>query len=93
MLWYLHLCSESGVIVVDYIDHATGKMAEAQNTGGKFKEVMLNPIVSVIEKSMVEKATELHIKANELCFIANSVSFPVHHKPMIKVVGNNDLKE
>jgi organic hydroperoxide reductase OsmC/OhrA len=90
MLWYLHLCSEAGVIVVDYIDHATGTMVETENGGGKFKEVTLNPILTVADKSMVEKATELHQKANELCFIANSVNFPVHHKPTIKVISNND---
>ena len=25
MLWYLHLCAEAKVIVIDYVDHATGK--------------------------------------------------------------------
>src|ERR1700750_1746367 len=28
MLWYLHLCSEAGVVVTDYTDSATGTMAE-----------------------------------------------------------------
>jgi organic hydroperoxide reductase OsmC/OhrA len=81
MLWYLHLCSEAGVIVVDYIDNATGIMHETSNGGGHFTEVTLNPIVTVTECTMIEKANELHKKANELCFIANSVNFPIHHKP------------
>jgi organic hydroperoxide reductase OsmC/OhrA len=83
MLWYLHLCSEAGVIVSDYIDNATGTMVESSNGGGQFSEVTLNPIVTVIEKSMVDKANELHKKANELCFIANSVNFKVKHNPTI----------
>lgn len=89
MLWYLHLCAEAGVVVVDYIDNATGIMMETSNGGGHFTEVTLNPIVIVTEDSMVEKANKLHKKANELCFIANSVNFPVHHKPTSKILDNN----
>jgi len=85
MLWYLHLCSEAAVIVVDYIDNATGIMNETTDGGGRFTEVTLNPIVTVTENSMIEKAIELHKRANELCFIANSVNFPVYHKPTIKL--------
>lgn len=78
MLWYLHLCAEAGVVVEEYIDNATGIMEENQN-GGKFIEVTLNPIVKVRQPDMLEKAEKLHEKANELCFIANSVNFPVKH--------------
>jgi organic hydroperoxide reductase OsmC/OhrA len=84
MLWYLHLCSQSGVVVTDYIDKATGIMKETESGGGHFTEVTLNPVVTVSEASMVEKANELHKKANELCFIANSVNFPVYHRPTTK---------
>jgi organic hydroperoxide reductase OsmC/OhrA len=84
MLWYLHLCSQAGVIVTDYIDNATGIMKETENGGGHFTEVTLNPIVTVTEQTMVDKANELHKKANELCFIANSVNFPVFHRPKTK---------
>ena len=86
MLWYLHLYAEAGVIVVDYVDNATGIMMETSNGGGHFTEVTLNPIVIVTENSMVEKANKLHKKANELCFIANSVNFPIHHKPTSKIL-------
>lgn len=85
MLWYLHLCSEAGVIVVDYIDNATGIMVETPDGSGQFTEVKLNPIVTVAEHSMIDKANELHKKANELCFIANSVKFPVRHEPTAKI--------
>lgn len=85
MLWYLHLCSEAGVIVTDYIDNATGIMIETSNGGGRFTEVTLNPIVTVSERHMFDKANELHEKANELCFIANSVNFPVKHNPIVKI--------
>lgn len=82
MLWYLHLCSVAGIIVTSYIDHATGVMTENLNGGGKFTEVTLNPQVTISDISMTKEAKQLHIKANELCFVANSLNFPVHHKPV-----------
>lgn len=63
MLWYLHLCAEAGIIVVDYMDNATGIMAETANGGGQFTEVTLNPIVTVKETNMIDKANELHKKS------------------------------
>lgn len=81
MLSYLHVCVVNGVVVVDYTDNATGKMAETRNGGGHFEEVMLNPVVTVKDSSMIEKANQLHHKASELCFIASSVNFPVLHNP------------
>ncbi len=83
MLWYLHLCSEAGVIVVDYIDSATGIMTETKDGGGYFSEVTLNPTIKITNPDLTNKAIELHKKANELCFIANSVNFKVKHNPTI----------
>lgn len=84
MLWYLHLCSENGVIVVAYREQAIGLMIEMENGSGHFKEVTLKPEVTVTEPHMIDKANELHKKANEMCFIANSCNFPVHHEPTCK---------
>ncbi|MCJ7935008.1 MAG: OsmC family protein [Chryseobacterium sp.] len=85
MLWYLHFCSEAGIIVTEYTDEATGIMNETANGSGHFTEVTLHPAVTVAEESMIEKAALLHHKANEYCFIANSVNFPVNHIPLISV--------
>ncbi len=85
MLWYLHLCADAGVIVTDYIDKATGSMAEMPGGGGHFTEVVLHPIVKVTEAGMVGKANELHDEAHKKCFIANSVNFPVRHEPQCLV--------
>jgi organic hydroperoxide reductase OsmC/OhrA len=85
MLWYLHLCADAGIIVTDYVDHATGIMVETPDGGGHFTEVTLNPVVTVTETSMTAKANELHKKANELCFISRSVNFPVLHNPTCTV--------
>ncbi len=87
MLSFLYECAKGGVVVTDYVDHATGTMVETPDGGGHFTEVTLNPIVTVTENSMVDVANQLHKKASELCFIANSVKFPVHHKPTCKTAG------
>ncbi|WP_257669811.1 OsmC family protein [Parapedobacter tibetensis] len=84
MLWYLHLCTDAGIIVVDYKDNATGIMQETENGGGHFTEVTLHPVVIIGEHAMISKADELHKKANELCFIANSCNFPIYHNPTCK---------
>lgn len=81
MLWYLHFCSEAGIIVTKYTDEATGIMEETANGSGRFTEATLHPKVTVAEESMVEKAEQLHHKANQYCFIGNSVNFPVKHIP------------
>ncbi|SIQ27177.1 Organic hydroperoxide reductase OsmC/OhrA [Chryseobacterium sp. RU37D] len=85
MLWYLHFCAEAGIIVTEYTDHVTGIMQEAENGSGQFIEVTLHPNITVTDHSMIEKAEELHHKANEFCFIANSVNFPVKHIPIVLV--------
>jgi len=86
MLWYLHLCSEAGVVVVEYTDRATGLMTETPSGNGKFESVTLNPIVVIRDQTKNEIAIELHKKANEFCFIANSVNFKVNHKPVFKLM-------
>jgi len=87
MLWYLHLCSEAGVVVIEYTDHATGTMVEEANGGGHFSEVVLYPNVVVSDAAMIDKANELHHTANQFCFIANSCNFPILHKPSTRFSG------
>lgn len=85
MLWYLHHCSDNGVIVVAYKDEAAGTMTEG-GSSGQFTEVVLHPVVTVADESMIEKANELHHLANKSCFIANSCNFPVKHDPSCAAV-------
>lgn len=81
MLWYLHLCAVNGIVVMEYVDHATGIMIEEKDGSGQFTQATLNPVVTVQHESMIAKANELHHEANKLCFIARSVNFPVQHNP------------
>ena len=85
MLSYLHQCAVAKIVVVDYADDATGKMVETADGGGHFTEVVLKPRVVISKESDANLANELHHKAHELCFIANSVNFPVRAKPQISI--------
>jgi len=82
-LWYLHLCSDAGIIVTDYVDHAEGTMEETAGGVGRFTSVILRPEVKIAPGCDVAKARELHDIAHEKCFIANSVNFPVTLEPRI----------
>ena len=85
LLSYLHACVEVGVVMTDYTDRATGVMVQDGGNGGSFREVVLNPVVTVAEASMVVAATSAHETAHEWCFIANSVNFPVRVHPTVRV--------
>ena len=77
MLWYLHLCAVAKIVVESYEDAASGTMIETADGGGHFKEVILHPRIVVRPGADLSHAKELHHEAHRLCFIANSVNFPV----------------
>lgn len=83
MLWFLHLCSDAGIVVTDYRDEAAGTMAEASDGGGQFTEVILKPRAAITDPTRIAEASALHARAHELCFIARSVNFPVKHQPVV----------
>lgn len=87
LLSYLHACVTAGVVVVSYRDRATGMMREDGAGGGSFVEVMLHPEVVVAEESMIEAAERAHTQANEWCFIANSMNFPVRHAARVSALS------
>lgn len=83
MLWYLHLCADAGIIVTNYLDNPEGTMVEASAEGrGRFTDVTLRPTITITDAAKEEKALALHEKAHEMCFIANSCNFPIHHVPV-----------
>ena len=84
MLWYLHLCADAGIVVVSYEDRAEGTMEESSEGGGRFVHVTLHPHVRVTGSA--EQAETLHQRAHELCYIANSVNFPIEHEAVTNVV-------
>jgi organic hydroperoxide reductase OsmC/OhrA len=84
MLSYLHLCADAGVVVNGYTDDAMGAMAQTEDGGGHFTKVTLRPAVKLSAGADCELALRLHDKAHHLCFIANSVNFPVLCEPSVK---------
>lgn len=89
MLWFLHLCADNGIIVIDYIDHPIATMQENKDGSGRFTEAILKPVVTVTEEWMLDKLSEIHAMANGHCFIANSVNFPVKHEATGKVTKSS----
>lgn len=81
MLWYLHLCADNNIVVHTYNDKAEGVLDVSSDKPGHFSAVTLHPIVGVAEAWMLDKANELHEKAHQKCFIANSCNFPIYIKP------------
>src|SRR5687768_12018572 len=83
LLAYLHLCADNGIVCIDYVDDAVGTMKEDAEIGGFFSDVTLNITMKITDITKRHLAEELHHKANRLCFIANSVNFPVKHNVVI----------
>lgn len=81
MMSYLYVCAKNGIEVLSYSDHAEATLEVLPDGSGHFSEVRLNPNVIIKNSTMISLALELHKKANELCFIANSCNFPVLHHP------------
>lgn len=85
MLSFLHVAVKHGVVVTAYADSAVGTMQQ-QGDGGRFTSVTLRPVVTVAEPVDDAQFAAMHHEASSVCFIANSVNFPVGHEPRA-VVG------
>jgi len=76
MLWFLDLARRERKRVISYQDRAEGTM-----DGRRFTHVALRPRVQFEGEVDAETVAELHRRAHEACFIANSVSCPVEVEP------------
>jgi organic hydroperoxide reductase OsmC/OhrA len=77
MLWFLALARKRGFAVASYEDDADGVL-----DGKRFTAATLRPRVRWEgEPPLPDAIEELHRRAHELCFIANSVHFPVAVEP------------
>lgn len=77
MLWYLHLCSQAGVIVTNYRDNPIGTGEVEASGAGRFLKAILRPKVTITPGSDVQIAEKLHGEVHNYCFIARSMNFPV----------------
>ena len=84
MLSYLALCAREKISVVSYEDSAEGIMRTDSKGGGRFESITLHPVVSIANGEHRQRAMELHERAHELCFIASSCNFPIHHQATVK---------
>jgi organic hydroperoxide reductase OsmC/OhrA len=84
MLWFLSIAARRGFCVDRYADHAHGLMA--RNAAGKMAmtQVTLYPevVFSGPKRPTRQQIDELHHKAHEECFIANSVTTDVRWEPV-----------
>lgn len=81
MMSYLYVCSQNGIDVLSYQDDAEATLEVSENGSGRFIEVRLYPKVVIQQQDKITEALHLHVKANELCFIANSCNFKILHFP------------
>lgn len=81
MMSYLYVCSQNRIDVISYEDNAEATLEVFENGSGRFVEIRLNPKVVILQQDSITEALSLHIKAKELCFIANSCNFKTVHFP------------
>jgi organic hydroperoxide reductase OsmC/OhrA len=88
MLWYLSLAAKAKLVVIRYVDRAEGAMIEEASGSGHFTKVTLRPEIVLAAGStpdQVERAWAIHHDAHAMCFVANSVNFPVEAAGTITV--------
>ncbi len=82
LLSYLALAARNGIQVTHYTDQSTATM-KIKDGKMRIVEAVLRPKVTVVKGTDIDKAERLHQLANQECFIANSVNFPVMHYPEV----------
>lgn len=84
MLWFLALARKQGFVVDYYSDDAIGELAMNADRQMAMTQVTLRPRTSFAGSSPPDNATviELHHKAHEQCYIANSVKTQIRCEPL-----------
>ena len=84
MLWFLSLAAGGGWLIDEYTDQAMGVMG--RNASGRMAmvRVTLRPRVTFSGARLPtrEQILDLHHRAHEECFIANSVTTEVRTEPV-----------
>ena len=84
MLWFLHLANRKNFVVQRYVDEASGVLGKNAEGREAMTRVTLRPLVTFSgAPPSVEDHKELHEKAHERCFIANSVRSEIILQPRI----------
>jgi organic hydroperoxide reductase OsmC/OhrA len=85
MLWFLSLAAQAGFRVDEYTDDALGVMGRNANDKQAITRVTLTPRASFSGATLPTRAEimQLHHRAHEECFIANSVITDVRVEPRV----------
>ena len=84
MLWFLHLACNRKFKVTRYHDEAVGILEKRADGKEAITRVTLRPAVSFDGAAPTpEQHTQLHEKAHERCYVANSVNSEILVQPSI----------
>ena len=74
MLTFLAICARKGLVIDRYVDSAVGYLEKNQASRLAVTHIELSPEIEFAENAPSEaELKELHEKAHQQCFIANSV--------------------
>jgi organic hydroperoxide reductase OsmC/OhrA len=82
MLWFLYYARSAQLRVISYEDEAEGTV-----DGDRFVSIVLQPCVKFQAEVSQETLHQLHDRAHEACFIANSVNCQVLVNPRAGTSG------
>jgi organic hydroperoxide reductase OsmC/OhrA len=79
MLWFLDLAKQAGLVVASYEDEAAGTLGRVARGRLAMTRVILRPRIAFAghQTPTAAQIADLHHRAHELCFIANSVTTEV----------------
>jgi organic hydroperoxide reductase OsmC/OhrA len=85
MLWFLDLACRAGLEVASYSDVAVGEMGLDAHGRVVIKTVCLRPATRFVGSKQPDIVTlqQLHHRAHEECFLANSVKTDIRCEPSI----------
>lgn len=85
MLWFLDLACRAGLEVASYSDVAVGEMGLDAHGRVVIKTVCLRPATRFVGSKQPDMVTlqQLHHRAHEECFLANSVKTEIRCEPSI----------
>lgn len=79
MLWFLDIAARAGFVIESYRDEAEGTLAAGSDGRQMMTRVVLRPKIAFTgdRQPTAEELAQLHHRAHEECFIANSVKSEV----------------
>ena len=86
MLWFLNLAAREGFRVDSYRDTAAGSMGRDAQGRTVMREVVLRPRVDFSGETVPtqEQVEQLHHRAHDACYLANSVRCEVRCEPVFE---------